>query len=91
MSASPSSVVTVPGTDAAQARHLPVQRGDRRVAKGFDGRGGPAGPGGSRREGRPYGPAKGKALRSKRHAPGSGWTGTPVRAGKGTLVGETGL
>ena len=27
--------------------------------------------------------------RSKRHAPGSGLADTPVRAGKGTLVGES--
>ena len=43
----------------------------------------------SRRGGRPCGQATGKARRSKRRAPGSGSTGTPVTAGNGTPVGES--
>ena len=43
----------------------------------------------SRRGGRSCGQATGKTRRSKRRAPGSGSTGTPVRAGNGTPVGES--
>ena len=44
---------------------------------------------GTRREGRAYDAVRVSERRSKRHALAPGSTDTPVRAGKGTLVGES--